>query len=204
MQILFLLLDELLGEYGTENWIGTIDVGDEQLGDAVPVAELPGIIEAAKETYGWNKPPPPETLSLYKLSDPPGGFLRGDVFVGNTAYTDLINQWLHEKGPIDDPFEGTGADAVFTSITTALLPKGEEVTTRSAIEDAVHERLASEQAGCNIGGATGSECFYSDYLLFDGQRSVDLLREALVPFNLPAGSGIHFFSKKKSRFDLSL
>ena len=38
--ITFIVLDELLGEYGTDNWIGEINFADETLKESFPIAEL--------------------------------------------------------------------------------------------------------------------------------------------------------------------
>ena len=38
--VIYLLLDESLGEIGTQNWIGRIEINDTKLNDAIPLGEL--------------------------------------------------------------------------------------------------------------------------------------------------------------------
>ncbi|MBK8094584.1 MAG: hypothetical protein IPK32_22115 [Verrucomicrobiaceae bacterium] len=47
---LFLILDELLGEHGTQNWIGEIKFSEEHLKRSIPIAELPELMQATEKS----------------------------------------------------------------------------------------------------------------------------------------------------------
>ncbi len=57
MRPLFLFLDEVLGEFGTEQWIGEIKLNDKQLPNAIPLNELSGFIENLQKERSWKKFP---------------------------------------------------------------------------------------------------------------------------------------------------
>jgi hypothetical protein len=67
---LFLFLDEVLGEFGTEQWIGEIKLNDQRLPDAIPLEELREFITKLEESKGWKKYSPGEAGTVYHC-DPP-------------------------------------------------------------------------------------------------------------------------------------
>lgn len=67
MRILFLLLDETLGEQGVESWLGVIEIGDGKLDDSLPLTELREFIEDTSTQRGWKKLPAEESYSSYHL-----------------------------------------------------------------------------------------------------------------------------------------
>jgi hypothetical protein len=79
----------------------------------------------------------------------------------------------------------------------SFLPEGKQSEARGAIEDALASALTEAQSGRLLGGAFGRQNAYLDLLLFDGQRSLDLVTQVLREENLPSGTAIHFFAKEK-------
>lgn len=59
--------------------------------------------------------------------------------------------------------------------------------------------MAAEDSGISIGGAMGEQYAYMDFLLFDGERSLDTLSKSLLIAGLPKGSRIEFFAKEKRK-----
>src|SRR5260370_9244721 len=59
--VLFLFLDEVLGEYGTQQWIGEIKLEPKRLADSIPLEELGEFLERVKLEHGWKKLPPGES-----------------------------------------------------------------------------------------------------------------------------------------------
>jgi hypothetical protein len=134
---LFLFLDEVLGEFGTEQWIGEINLNDKKLPDAIPLNELLGFIENLQNDKAWKKFRPGEEITLYRCENPHTRFLRGDIAIGQTRQPRLINEYLQAEGRLKDPLAGTGAEYVFVSFDQGILPKGKQVDARGAIEDAL-------------------------------------------------------------------
>lgn len=104
---------------------------------------------------------------------------------------------MDEKEGMSDLLAGSGADYIYVSIERAFFPKGAEVAKRSELEDALDTALRGQQSGQLIGGGLGSARGYIDLLIFDGLRSLEIVRTALKELNVPAGTMIEFFARDK-------
>lgn len=195
VQILFLLLDEALGEFGTQSWIGTIEVNPltEDQPHTRSLDQLPKYVESVGAYHEWEKLPPTETYSLYEM---PGNLEgpRGDTAVGNTCIMDVIGAYVGGKGKLeDDPLADTRAQLAYIQIDGRHFPDGEQADVRGNIEDVINEALESHGAGQVLGGAFGLQSSYIDLLLLDGDNSLAIVREQLSQLQMP-DSEIHFFA----------
>jgi hypothetical protein len=195
---LFLILDELLGEYGTQNWIGEIRFSEDHLDRSIPIAELQDVIRDAEQNQGWKKYPPTETYMSYTVNAQDAAWLRGDTVAGTTRCFRLLREYLEAKGPCEHPCPGIGLDYVFVSIPTSHFPKGEEVSARGTIEDEIIDGLEAEASGISLGGATGRKNCYMDFAIYDGERSLDLIRGILRKHGLPRETAIHFLTSDRA------
>jgi hypothetical protein len=84
--VVFLFLDEVLGEFGTKQWIGEIKLGDQQFTNAIPLEELPLFLNKLEAETGWKKYLPGELGVVYKLEGRNHSFLRSDIIVGRTVH----------------------------------------------------------------------------------------------------------------------
>ncbi len=193
-RILFLWLDEVLGEQGTNDWIGAINFKDTNLKQAFPITELGEFVEGVCTDNEWKTKAPGKMFSVYKMDETRSGFLRADIFSGCSSHMRLMNEHLSSKGNMDDPLEGSGASFVFLSFNKTYLKKGDEVNMRGDIEECLDEVLLRNQSGQCIGGAIGTENAYIDLLILDGADSLALIREALTSFELPEGCAIYSFA----------
>lgn len=185
MQILILMLDEALGEFGTENWIGSIDIAPPAEGAKVTnLLKLAEFFGAAEKVLEWEKLSPLESYTGYQMheqSEQP----RGDTIAGVTRIPNLISAFLESGGPIDDDdLRNMGAHIAYLRFPSANLQEGNEVDSRAAIEDAIEEALQEADCGYCLGGAYGIEQAYIEFLLLDGQRSLELVENAIKPFAL--------------------
>jgi hypothetical protein len=195
--VLFLFLDEVLGEYGTQQWIGEIKLEPKRLGDSMPLEELKEFSERIQAEHGWRKLLPGKSATLYSLPEQHSRFLRGDIVTGTTMHPRLVNEYLKAEGDLEDPLAGTGADYVFVAFDARFLPAGNEARARGEIEDAVDSALRTSASGRLLGGAWGKENAYIDLLLFDGPASIDEVIGTLRERNLPSGSTINYFARNK-------
>ncbi|MBI3849150.1 MAG: hypothetical protein HY298_02495 [Verrucomicrobia bacterium] len=195
---LFLFLDEVLGEFGTGQWIGEIKLNDPRLSDAIPLKELHEFIKKVESETGWKKLPPGQEGVVYRCEEQHDRFPRGDVVVGKTTHIELINEYLEAKGELQDPLAGTGADYIFVSFDVHLLPEGEQSAARGTIEDALEDALKAAYSGRLLGGAHGRKSAYIDLLIFDGTSSLEIVQRVLHEKKLPAGTAINFFAKEKT------
>lgn len=201
--VLFLFLDEVLGEFGTQQWIGEIQLNNKRLAESIPLRELRGYLDNVAQNTGWKKFPPGEAVSVYQL-EPHGRFARGDIIVGNTRCPALLNEYLEAKGALPDPLAGTGADYVYAAFDARVLPDGQQSETRGAIEDLLDAALRGVAGGQLIGGAHGAERAYIDLLLFDGDASMGVVEQILREQGLPPGTRIEYFAKERKRDGVTL
>ncbi len=192
--VLYLILDEVLGEFGTDLWLGVIEATDTELADSMPVTELREFIHDLEIKEGWRKSDPTESYSLYELPEPDDDFLRSDTVAGTVCNMPLINEYLNSHGKMEDQIEGSGAEFVFVAFDSAILPDGEQTDFRAKIEDCLEDALVPEKSGRVLGGAIGNNLTYIDLLIFDGDHSLALIKEELIRQELPAGTTVHFFA----------
>lgn len=194
-QILFLLLDEALGEFGTEMWLGTIEVEPFPAGDDTrSLADLPEFVRRVNEYYEWGKLPPLQSYSLYEVHEQSGG-RRGDTVVGTTCIPNVVFEFLENEGRLpDDPFEDLGAELAYVAIDGSVFPDGEQTAVRGNIEDALSDALQRDLSGRTLGGAFGTEESYIDMILFDGENSRRIVRETLDGLQLTTRARIESFA----------
>lgn len=195
--IVFLFLDECLGEYGTQWWIGTLDFGQDKLAHSFPLEELEGFVSETVARNEWKKYPPGESFTLYKVEPEEGAFPRSDLFSLSTSAPHLFRDYMESNGAFDDPLDGSGAHYVYVSIDGSYFPKGAEVDKRAEIEEALDAALKAEQSGRYLGGGFGNGRGYVDLLILDGARSLALIEKTLKDLQVPSGSSIEFFDRKK-------
>jgi hypothetical protein len=195
--VLFLVLDEALGEFGTQSWIGQIKMTDSRLADAMPLKELPAFVSSTEVETGWKKYAPTDTWTGYQMKEPHDRFRRGDIIAGTTCNMTLLDEFLQSEDRLEDPLAQTGADYLFVKFDASILPEGKQVEVRAKIEDALQESLLAARSGRHLGGALGIRFAYIDLMIFDGGSSLDLIRETLCGQSLPKGTSVEFFAKVK-------
>jgi hypothetical protein len=193
-QVLFLLLDELLGEFGTQTWLGNIEL--EPIDPHAKwrcLADLPAFIQEVRNYYQWRKEPPLRSYGVYQVSEQTTS-RRGDTIVGTTCVPNIIFDLLEHDGAIpDDPYEGLGAELAFVAFDSALLPDGRQSEVRGDMEDALNDALESQWSGRALGGAFGLRESYIDLLLLDGPNSRQIVQETLHRLDMQGRSRIESF-----------
>jgi hypothetical protein len=195
--VTFLFLDQALGELAAGRWIGQIKLGDSSLSDAVPLRELPGIVEQITTRNAWKHYPPGESFSVYQFENQHDDFPRGDVVAGTTSNIKLLNEYLSSRGDLTDPLAHFGADYVYVAFDSRILPKGNESHARGDIEEALESELTKSDDGYLLGGACGTRNSYIDMMLFDGAKSLKCVEQVLRQKKLPLGTSINFFAREK-------
>lgn len=196
--VVFLFLDEVFGEYGTEWWIGKVEYGSEKLAGAFPLEELGDFIAEVQGKHGWKKIAPGDEFTLFQTKDHgPRAFPRSDVLTQITAVPRLFRDFMECEGEYEDPIGNVGADYLYVSVPTSYFPRGKEADSRGQIEERLDAALRSKSLGRCIGGAFGKQRSYVDLLVFDGENSVKEVRETLSPLALPRGSMIEYFARNK-------
>jgi len=177
--ILFIWLDEALGETGTQSWIGEIEISPDISENGIPVTALKEFVASIELEYGWKKFPPDETYSTYQLPNPSQDFPRADTIAGSTCNMNLVSDYFSSQGQMEDPLEETGAQFIYLTINPAIFPEGQQVEFRGQIEDALEDVLRSNFSGRVFGGALGMSAAYIDLVIFDGGESLRLIDQAM-------------------------
>jgi hypothetical protein len=195
MPILFIFLDEALGEFGTQTNIGEISVEPVTPGnDTRPLVDLPKFIESVREYHDWEKLTPLESYSAYEIKKPTDG-PRGDTLFGTTCIPDLIFEFIDNDGRLsDNPLAETGAGFVYVAVDGSVFPDGSQVDVRSKIEDAIDVALRKQASGRSLGGAFGIRQSYIEFLIFDDDNSRDIIRQTLQQLDLDELSSLEEFS----------
>lgn len=182
-QISFLLLDEALGEFGTQSKLGNIEFAPDP--KAISLVELPALIDQVWSENGWRDLLPLESYVGYESPDPTKEFPRGDTIAGHTVVPDVVLEFLNNGGSLDeDPVEGTGAQFVYVQIDNSVMGD-DPLEFRDQVEEKILSRLDGH--GYCVGGATGIHYSYIDLLIFDGDRSEQAIVTALQAANLQDG-----------------
>lgn len=202
--VLFLMLDETLGELGTQNWIGAIDLTNNRLTESMPISELPAFVREVEQERGWRKFRPGVFKHYYQYKEPREGFLRSDIVSGFTRQIELHSLYMESEGRLDDPLAETGADYVFACFPLEYLPVGREGDVRLDMEYALADALEVAHNGRCLGSAIGVKHVYLDALIFDGSRSIETLCAVLRALNLPRETTIHYFAKQKAHLRVPL
>ena len=197
LSALFIFLDEVLGEYGTEQWIGEIKVHDKKLADAIPLGELASYISKLQSEEGWEKFPPGEAALFYEFEQGHERFLRGDIIIATTRNSSLFEEYICSEGALEDPLAGTGADYLFITMDASQLPPAQRLEFREAVEASLDKRLKSDSNGRLLGNASSKCNSYIDLLIFDGVASINSVRSALEEQNVPPGTAINYFAREK-------
>lgn len=184
-QILFLLIDEALGEFGSSMWLGDISIKPIKPEKAtVNLVKLREHVEKIVREKGWERLPPLEEYTVYQLPEK-GDFPRGDTIVGISCIPDVIFELIENNGTLnDDPIEGTGAELVYIQLDIDVFPEGSQSNRRGEIEDKLEEHLVEHRSGYTLGGAFGEKYGYIDLILFDGDHSRDLVKKVLTELHL--------------------
>lgn len=193
-RVLFIVLDEALGEYGVQQWIGKIDMAADKLARSIPIKELRPFIADLEKSKGWKKLPPGEGCTGYSIKKQHDAFPRGDIFVGTTMHSTLLNDYLDAEGKWENPLAAYGADYAYLAIPADWFPDGKQVDARGKVEDALDAALRAEKSGRLLGGAMGTENGYIDLLLLDGARSREIVMRVAKECGVPAETELRSFA----------
>ncbi|MDB6078216.1 MAG: Tetratricopeptide repeat protein [Akkermansiaceae bacterium] len=202
-QILFLWLDEVLGEDHVSNRLGKIDIRDDALGPSFPLTELKSYIEETEAKQGW-KAPGSGQFTGYSFEETSDAFLRADMIAGHTSQRLLWRDYIEGEGKMDDPLAGSGAAYYFLRIPNGSLPDGKQTDERFRLEELLEAELKTSADGLCLGGGGGRKYGYIDFLLFDGPRSVDRVLQILRADGAVKKATLHRFAGDPAKVIASL
>lgn len=184
-----LLLDMAVGEIVNMRYVGKIDLSDTpfETGEGVPLTELSKVME---EMYGgkdgWDSVESYlDSCSVYRRepqTDENGQFApRYDVFVGNSSAAFFVGDYYSEDFRVVNRAYNDGIALGFIFYPAVEFEKSENKAKAALDFRDELERYITENAGeeaCKfIGGASGVECGYLDFLAWDLKPVLDAAAE---------------------------
>ena len=196
---LFLFLDEIFGEYATGRWIGSIGIGKDKLAESFPIIELKEFVEGAVKSRAWEMHKPFDVWSSYRIPEDRIDLNRPrlDTISGTCLCFRPLAGFFDNPAGAEDPFSLHGASWVYLSFASSFFGDRNPVDVRGDLEEKIDIQLASARSGRLLGGAIGIERSYIDFLIFDGQCSIDLIRESARAAGMPDDTRIEYLAADK-------
>ncbi|HLP50623.1 MAG TPA: hypothetical protein VK154_07035 [Chitinophagales bacterium] len=199
--ITFLLLDEALGEYGTEMFIGKIEHSGTRSDGDIDLITFRKRVDGYKAEIGFDEDTTPDQLrSLYtiKPQDKSSYSLREDVYVINTT-----NIQLFENYGKSNLLEKFGASYIFAAIDMALFDMENFLNQRDEISDNIDLEMQNANDGFVVGFATGKQKCYIDLIIFDADNSISRLKAVLQAKYPDLHGEIYYVEKEKKNLSYS-
>jgi hypothetical protein len=197
--ISFLLLDEALGEYGTELFVGKIDPVDSRQEGDIDLITFRKRVDGYKAEIEFSEEDTPDkfhTLYSIKPTEKETYALREDVYLVNTTNFELFESY--GKSNLLEKF---GASYIFAVISMSLFDMENFLDQREEISDKVDLEMQNANDGFVVGFATGKLNCYMDLIIFDGETSINKLIATLQKSYPALHGSIHYIEKEKK--DLS-
>ncbi len=199
--ITFLLLDEALGEYGTELFVGGLETVKEPLEGSIDLLTFRNRVEGYKLEIEFDAETTPDQLySIYQVRPPEKEeyALREDVFLVSTSNVETFHNY-RQKNVLAD----YGASYIFIVLDLSQFDMDNYLEQRDEISDKIDLEMQNSNDGFVVGYATGKVNCYIDLIIFDGENSIQALKNALGK-SLPGMHGsIHYIEKEKQDVSIS-
>jgi hypothetical protein len=196
ISLAFILLDEALGEYGTEMWIGQIQASDVKPLDAFSINSLKTNIDDMIQMNRLDATLTPDKVwTAYSMKPvrKKNYAPREDVIAGVTSNIRIL-----DDQECLEVMKKNGAEYLYIMIDNSFSEISDIVRQRGFIEDALDSSLSGKQEGWVVGGATGLLNSYLDILVFDGDRSIHTIMETLKAKYPGLKGELRFFSRTKA------
>ncbi len=185
--MLFIYLDQYVGELYTMEYIGYVDFVESTLDkDAVLISGLLPVIDKAIEDRQWPKfNNPTEIYSGYRMEpkENENWTLREDVFSGYTSCTPLLNEFYNGTSDRFDEAVANGVRFGFLFFENVNVPQDTIVAFRGEIEDKIVDQAAPYGIANSLGGATGFHFSYIDFIIYDYEAFMKIAKDVLATYN---------------------
>lgn len=193
----FIYLDQFIGELYTMEYIGYIHfVQEKQKKRTSAIAALKSFIDRAISEYGWPKfDNPCEIYSGYRMepNQDEGWKLREDIFSGYTSCTPLLDDYYNGENKRFDEAKENGVIFGFLFFENINIPRENVVNFRGEIEDKIAATVIPCGIANSLGGATGFHFSYIDFIIYDYETFIPIVKEIVFKQKLE-GAGFSNFT----------
>ena len=208
--ILFLMMENSIGEALSRIYIRYVDISDKKLTNMIPLTELEEYIKKTLLFYRKEIITDPiNQYFSYTFEPKDSNILRYDIIAGTTSYYETINDYYNEN--IDDIIEISkcGAKALFLYYAYDDENDNEEIrreilNERYEIQDRLEkEVLKNKEIGIVLGGAMGIYNIYIDLIIYDEDEFIKRAKILLAEYDRNFYiSALRKYSDIKNIFDL--
>jgi len=183
----FIFLDQFIGELYTMEYVGYIDfVESKSDKKATSIEELQSMIDDNIENNGWPRfDNPCEIYSGYRMepTENENWTLREDIFSGYTSCTPLLNEYYNGENQHFNEAAENGVRFGFLFFENANVPRENIVNFRGDIEDKIVEQTVPYGIAHSLGGATGFHFSYIDFIIYDHEAFMIIVKEILAGYD---------------------
>lgn len=184
--MLFIYLDQLIGEAYTMEYIGSIDFVESGKGlQKVAADNLKQLMDDTIVAQNWFRIENIcERCAGYEMvpSKAKDWQLREDIYIAYSACFPILNAFYNRSSELFDHFKADGVVYGFLFYENINVPKDRMVPFRNEIEDQILERVKAERVADSIGGATGFYFSYIDFIIYDIDAFLAISEEVLLKY----------------------
>ena len=184
--ILYILLDQSLGELAAMRYVDSLDILDAPAeGASMTLDQLADFVAAEVDPEGWPQANDPElageryTAYEGKPSEQEEWPLRADVYVGVTCCVPLLNEYFQQDGYYMDRLHRDGVVPGFFYYPLDGVDRKDILDLRDQLEQAITARCG-EGVVTFTGGATGTSLGYLDFIAWDLRTLLDAAVEVFA------------------------
>jgi len=183
--VIFMALDQYIGEIYAMEYIGQVAFVDNQLSDMVNLIELKNELNMIITQRGWsNLDDPCQCYMPYKMNPQQKNEFkfRDDVIAGFTSCIQILNQYYFDlSNSFDGAFEN-GAVYGFVFYENPVMPKNDVIALRTDIEQDILYKTSKSGCADVIGGAIGVYYSYIDFLIYDLPSFIKTVKEVFTEY----------------------
>ena len=189
--MLSLLLDQTLGEIAAMRLLHDLDIIDApKEGASVTLAELPKALEEEGLSLANNAEEYLDNAYIAYEREPNTESKiswRDDIYTGMIRLPSMISTYLSGDPKLVDDYHAGGIVAGFIAYPLTDDLRGDSVKILDFRDDLITAitKAAGADAFCLLGGATGTDCCYLDFLAWDAQAVLDAAKAHLEQSDLP-------------------
>jgi len=193
----FIFLDQFISEMYTMEYIGNIDFVNKQPDDenTVSITDLKSIIEKAIEDNEWFQADSiREKCTGYQMepSNDDNWALREDIYIGYSSCFPVLSAFYDKSDELFKEFEADGLIYGFLFFKNVDIPKDDLVAFRTNMEEKIMALAEKERAADVIGAATGFYFSYLDFIIYDKDAFLNILKEVLSEYKFDVSGFSNF------------
>lgn len=184
-QFLFLLLDSHISELYTMKFIGSIELIEQPGEHGILLKEFKAFMDdVMKEEHWKNLEDPFAIYSAYEVPPKEEDIcLREDVYFGITTQMHLLNTFYQGDPGLIEEAQKDGIFVGFVYYENSQIDTDEMLDYREYLDTEIMKQCKETGIAVNIGAATGIAYSYLDYVVFDLDAFLSVVKDVMHTAN---------------------